>query len=264
MDWEWAYAGVNTTVPRNAGPECADFLNRSWRYVDTFFVLLLTWQLFKWGWARIHLPMAAGYVRRDRGGRRTLLVLMSVVWGMEIGYKFSSRTVIYLLNPCHVTTAIQIYLLAASPSRAVTAVFRFHLNLLNGPLLAFLFPETDTRLLPLESAIYWIQHGMMFVVPYYLLRLGANTSEPEPHDLPGPDGPLRRTDVQGVRCGAPGHTVSQPVQALLRSVRLLPHQVQAHQGEEDVMLRSVHSQLQRRYSVGVEEEVAWTRGVVVR
>ncbi|KAG5890468.1 hypothetical protein JTB14_012758 [Gonioctena quinquepunctata] len=96
-----------------------------------------------------------------------------LIWGMEIGYKFSSKTVIYLLNPCHVTTAIQIYLLAASPSRTVTAVFRFHLNLLNGPFLAYLFPETDTRLLPLESAIYWIQHGMMFVVPYYLLRLGG-------------------------------------------------------------------------------------------
>ncbi|XP_018576135.1 transmembrane protein 164-like [Anoplophora glabripennis] len=67
----------------------------------------------------------------------------------------------------------KIYLLAASPSKVVTAVFRFHLNLLNGPLLAYLFPETDTRILPLESAIYWIQHGMMFVVPYYLLRLGG-------------------------------------------------------------------------------------------
>lgn len=71
---------------------------------------------------------------------------MSVIWGMEIGYKFSSRTVIYLLNPCHVTTAIQIYLLAAKPTKTLTAVFRFHLNLLNGPLLAFLFPETDSRI----------------------------------------------------------------------------------------------------------------------
>ncbi|KAJ8955641.1 hypothetical protein NQ318_001472 [Aromia moschata] len=118
-------------------------------------------------------PSDSGVRAPGQGGRRTLLVLMCLIWGMEIGYKFSSRTVIYLLNPCHVTTAIQIYLLAASPSNMVTAVFRFHLNLLNGPLLAFLFPETDTRLLPLESAIYWIQHGMMFVVPYYLLRLGG-------------------------------------------------------------------------------------------
>lgn len=41
---------------------------------------------------------------------------------------------------------LQIYLLAAAPSKSLTAVFRFHLNLLNGPLLAFLFPETDSRI----------------------------------------------------------------------------------------------------------------------
>lgn len=39
----------------------------------------------------------------------------------------------------------QIYLLAAPPSKTVTALFRIHLNLLNGPLLAFLFPETASR-----------------------------------------------------------------------------------------------------------------------
>ncbi|CAG9823491.1 unnamed protein product [Phaedon cochleariae] len=172
MDWDWAVGGVNKTVPRNAGPECAGFLHPTWRYVDTALVIVVSVALARWSSAHLTLPTAA-YVRRDRGGRRALLVAMCVVWGMEIGYKFSSRTVIYLLNPCHVTTAIQIYLLAVSPSKAVTAVFRFHLNLLNGPFLAFMFPETDTRILPLETSIYWIQHGMMFVVPYYLLRLGG-------------------------------------------------------------------------------------------
>ncbi|XP_049822166.1 transmembrane protein 164 isoform X2 [Aethina tumida] len=169
---DWAYGGVNKTVPRNAGPECAQYMNRHWRNVETIFVLILAVYLFRCSYPKVALPPAT-FERRDRAGRRVLLVLMSLIWGMEIGYKFSSRTVIYLLNPCHVTTAIQIYLLAATPSKVVTALFRFHLNLLNGPLLAFLFPETDTRILPLESAIYWIQHGMMVVVPYYLLRLGG-------------------------------------------------------------------------------------------
>lgn len=169
---DWAYSGVNTTVPRNAGPECAEYLSPTRRRIETVIVLIAAVGLFEWGYNRISLPTAA-YIRRDRGGRRALLVLMSIIWGMEIGYKFSSKTVIYLLNPCHVTTAIQIYLLAASPNNIVTAVFRIHLYLLNGPLLAFIFPETDTRILPLEAAIYWIQHGLMFVVPYYLLRLGG-------------------------------------------------------------------------------------------
>ncbi|XP_018569915.1 transmembrane protein 164-like [Anoplophora glabripennis] len=103
---DWAYSGVNKTVPRNAGPECAGFMNPIWRCVDTAVVLVLAVWLFKWSYPKLTLPTAA-YVRRDRGGRRTLLVLMCLIWGMEIGYKFSSRTVIYLLNPCHVATAIQ-------------------------------------------------------------------------------------------------------------------------------------------------------------
>lgn len=104
---EWAYSGVNKTVPRNAGPECAEFMNPTWRLIDTVLVLAFAVTLFKWSYSRITLPTVV-YVRRDRRGRRALLVMMSLIWGMEIGYKFSSRTVIYLLNPCHITTAIQV------------------------------------------------------------------------------------------------------------------------------------------------------------
>lgn len=104
---EWAYSGVNKTVPRNAGLECAEFMNPVWRRIETVFVLAFAVTLFKWSYSKIKLPSVV-FVRRDRRGRRTLLVMMSLIWGMEIGYKFSSSTVIYLLNPCHVTTAIQV------------------------------------------------------------------------------------------------------------------------------------------------------------
>ncbi|CAH0557557.1 unnamed protein product [Brassicogethes aeneus] len=150
---EWAYSGVNKTVSRNAGTECEQYLNPFWRYAETIVVLLLAVALFNWSYYKVTLPEVK-IVRNEGTGKRNLLILMSLIWGMEIGYKLSSRTVIYLLNPCHVTTAIQ-------------------LNLLNGPLLAYLFPETDTRIMMLENGIYWIQHGLMFIVPYYLLRLGG-------------------------------------------------------------------------------------------
>lgn len=104
---DWAYSGVNKTVPRNAGPECAGFLNPKWCFIETVIVVASAIATLRWSFKRLKLPTAA-YVRRDRGGRRALLVLMSLIWGMEIGYKFSSRTVIYLLNPCHVATAIQV------------------------------------------------------------------------------------------------------------------------------------------------------------
>lgn len=104
---EWAYSGVNLSVPRNAGPECAEYLSPQRRWVESVIILSASVAALVWSWGRLQVPEAV-YVRRDRGGRRLLLVLMSLIWGMEIGYKFSSSTVIYLLNPCHITTAMQV------------------------------------------------------------------------------------------------------------------------------------------------------------
>lgn len=39
--------------------------------------------------------------------------------------------------------SIQIYLLAARPNKNVATVFRFHLNCMNGAVLALGFPELD-------------------------------------------------------------------------------------------------------------------------
>ncbi|XP_073941742.1 transmembrane protein 164 [Choristoneura fumiferana] len=171
--FEWAYSGANKAVPRNVGPECAYFLSYPRQIIETIIVTAACSYILVETYPKLTLPQEKCYVKSDRGGKRLLLILLALLWGMEIGFKFASRTVIYLLNPCHVTTLMQIYLLAAPPSRTVTAVFRIHLNLLNGPLLAFLFPETASRQIPAEAALYWIQHGMMFIIPYYLLRIGG-------------------------------------------------------------------------------------------
>ncbi|KAI8427836.1 hypothetical protein MSG28_002224 [Choristoneura fumiferana] len=143
--FEWAYSGANKAVPRNVGPECAYFLSYPRQIIETIIVTAACSYILVETYPKLTLPQEKCYVKSDRGGKRLLLILLALLWGMEIGFKFASRTVIYLLNPCHVTTLMQIYLLAAPPSRTVTAVFRIHLNLLNGPLLAFLFPETASR-----------------------------------------------------------------------------------------------------------------------
>ncbi|CAH1644941.1 unnamed protein product [Spodoptera littoralis] len=171
--FEWAYSGANKAVPRNVGPECAYFLSTKRQIIETIVVVSTCVYISIKTFPKLSVPQDTNYVKSDRGGKRLLVILLALLWGMEIGFKFASRTVIYLLNPCHVTTLIQIYLLAAPPSKTVTALFRIHLNLLNGPLLAFLFPETASRKIFAEAALYWIQHGMMFVIPYYLLRIGG-------------------------------------------------------------------------------------------
>ncbi|KAM3964678.1 transmembrane protein 164 [Aphomia sociella] len=171
--FEWAYSGANKAVPRNVGPECAYFLSPHRQIIETVIVTTICIYILIKTYPKLEIMQETNYIKSDRGGKRLLVILLALLWGMEIGFKFASRTVIYLLNPCHVTTLIQIYLLAAPPSKTVTALFRIHLNLLNGPLLAFLFPETASRTILAEASLYWIQHGMMFVIPYYLLRIGG-------------------------------------------------------------------------------------------
>ncbi|XP_030748093.1 transmembrane protein 164 [Sitophilus oryzae] len=167
-----AAGGIDMSITKYAGPECINYVNITWRRIETMLILIATLYLFCWSFPKCSLPTIP-LLDKDRPGKRFLLVLVCLCWGMEIGFKCASRTGIYLLNPCHITTAMQIYLLAAKPSKTVTAVFRIHLNYLNGPILAIVFYETDTRLLPFEATVYWVQHCMMLIVPYYLLRLGG-------------------------------------------------------------------------------------------
>lgn len=171
---EWAYAGVNHTLAGNGGPECANFLSLQRRLIETTAVAILASCLVYWGYKNAQLPPLPKVVRQDRGGKRALLVLMCLVFGMEIGFKFSTKTVIYILNPCHVITIMQIFLLAAPPtSSMLTALFRISIHCLNGPTLAILFPVLNTRLLAMERETYWVQHSLMLVIPFYLLRTGV-------------------------------------------------------------------------------------------
>lgn len=52
--------------------------------------------------------VACGIADKIFVGKQVLLVLMTFVLGLELGFKFASRTVIYLLNPCHITTIMQV------------------------------------------------------------------------------------------------------------------------------------------------------------
>lgn len=69
---------------------------------------------------------------------------------------------------------MQIYLLAAKPSKTTIALFRIQMNNLNGPFLAFLFPEVECRTLHFEQATYWIQHALLYIIPAYILRSGKS------------------------------------------------------------------------------------------
>ncbi|XP_022088175.1 transmembrane protein 164-like [Acanthaster planci] len=184
---EWVCHGVDPKFPGNGGPECARFLDPVQRLLETVLVLTVCFVEMRLTWPRLDLPPSVleaveRHRRSGRGeaGKRVLLVVLCLVFGVELGLKFATKTFIYMMNPCHVLTLVQIYLLAVPPSKTALIVFRAHMSALSGPFLAIIFPVLNTRLLPCEPELYWVQHVLIYlIIPPYLMSLGgAYTCEP--------------------------------------------------------------------------------------
>ncbi|XP_023329587.1 transmembrane protein 164 [Eurytemora carolleeae] len=106
------------------------------------------------------------------GQRQIIVILYSLMLGIQLGFKFATKSLIYILQPCHVVTSLQVFLLAAPVNQYTARLYRIQLGVLNGALLALIFPVTDTYSLPFEIEMYWIQHSVMLLVPFYLYRQG--------------------------------------------------------------------------------------------
>jgi len=104
---DWAISGVNTSSS-SGGPACRYFMSDSWRLIESVFVISAAVACVFWGLQRLSLPKSKPFVATHDPTKIFLLVLFSITLGVEIGFKLASKTVIYLLNPCHVMTIMQV------------------------------------------------------------------------------------------------------------------------------------------------------------
>lgn len=150
--YEWTYAGVDHSIEGNGGPECIGFIPTWQKILETSIVCPIAIMEIIYGLRNISLPVKQVNPRSHfTTAKSIMLVAHCLVFGIELGFKFASRQMIWILNTCHVNTMLQIYLLAAPPSRFLTAMFRLHVHTLAGAVIAILLPVLNTRLVPLPQ-----------------------------------------------------------------------------------------------------------------
>ena len=111
--------------------------------------------------------------------RLFLMNLMAMAFGMEFCYKLATQQLIFIINPCHMLCLLQIVLLCTDPSKKSSQIlFRILLNLMHLPILACIFPVTNTLFMPGEIFTYWWEHILLLIIPIYLLF--ENELQPEP------------------------------------------------------------------------------------
>uniref|UniRef100_A0A3P8VRV1 Transmembrane protein 164 n=1 Tax=Cynoglossus semilaevis TaxID=244447 RepID=A0A3P8VRV1_CYNSE len=164
---DWVYGGVDPKFEGNGGPECAAFITPHQRVWESLIIVLISIVEVYVALKKIKVSKELQVLGKDSIGtkedslvKNLLLVALCLTFGVEVGFKFATKTLIYLLNPCHVVTMVQVHML-------------------NGALLALMFPVVNTRLLPFEKEIYYIQHSMLYLVPLYLFKNGG-VYKPEP------------------------------------------------------------------------------------
>ncbi|KAF8386167.1 hypothetical protein PRIPAC_75309 [Pristionchus pacificus] len=185
-DWAWdlAVGGVNYSIPGNGGPECRSFIPYWQRLVESSFFVpsacVLVWRL---------LPqLSIEYNERPlKVSRYWVLTLYSLVFGAELAFKMISKTGIFLLNPCHVATVIQLALLSMDSEQPLTCLlFRLQMYIMPGAILALVFPILNTRLLPGEVLIYYLQHIFIILIPLYLMYIRGAFQPEQWNDMSWP------------------------------------------------------------------------------
>ena len=101
------YGGINPDIPGHGGEECANYLPRRTMIFETLLSTSMMIVVGIFGWKTFTMPKA--FPRTDDfAGKRFLLTMLCLVFGVEVGYKICSRQVLYLLNPCHIITVIEV------------------------------------------------------------------------------------------------------------------------------------------------------------
>ena len=101
------YGGINPNIPGHGGKECVAYLSKETMILETAISTFMMVVVGIFGCYTYTMPSVFSE-QFSSASKRFLLVFLCLVFGIEVGFKICSRQVLYLLNPCHVITAIEV------------------------------------------------------------------------------------------------------------------------------------------------------------
>lgn len=106
--WEALYGGIRPDeVPGHGGADCAAYLSNWSKITETCFTTVIMLIALRYALKRVTLPSTPP-PEDYHFWKGPLLALLSIVYGLQIGYKISSGQLLYMLNPCHVITVVEV------------------------------------------------------------------------------------------------------------------------------------------------------------
>jgi len=77
--------GIDFQMSGNGGEGCVSYLIPFRRFLETFIAIAFSFLCINIGYTRLTIPSQSIVSRKDRGGKRILLILLCLVFGIEIG-----------------------------------------------------------------------------------------------------------------------------------------------------------------------------------
>ncbi|KAH1004649.1 hypothetical protein HUJ05_005437 [Dendroctonus ponderosae] len=174
---DWAIGGIDMSMGKYAGIDCIQYVDLTWRRVETCLILIACLYLAAFPPRQSRPQMAAGPPLPLLGhGDRVQVRLQNRDLPPEPLPHHHSHPDLPAKRPAEQNSHGPLSPTLELPERASA---RFDL-LRNGDQSGEWMgavgdaPFAGMRFqLPLEAAVYWLQHGLMLIVPSYLLRLGG-------------------------------------------------------------------------------------------
>ncbi len=102
------YDGVLWDIPGEGGAACWSYLPVKQRALETVIYTVASILVLMWSMPKLKLPMDRQYKINRSTLFTGITVVHCLVFGAELGHKISSRSLIFIFNPCHMLTAIQV------------------------------------------------------------------------------------------------------------------------------------------------------------